>query len=278
MGAVRTALAACACALSAVACTQSPLGHPQLHLVSDAELSQMGVEAFDEVKHELPQSRDRAVNAYVTCVANAVAKEADPNVSWEVRVFETPEINAFALPGGKIGVYTGILRVAETQDELAAVLGHEVSHVTAKHHNARVSAAMAAETGLALGQLLTGKPTAGKQATFAALGLGAEYGLLKPYGREQETEADLVGLDVMAKAGFDPRAAVQLWENMSRASQGKEPPTFLSTHPSHQGRIAEIERRMPQALAEHAAAERAGKHPSCETAAITKMSSPPGDR
>src|SRR6185295_6078854 len=112
----------------------------------------MGVQAFQEVKQDTPESKDPQLNAYVRCVAGAITKQAAPNANWEVRVFESPEVNAFALPGGKIGVFTGILAVAKTPDELAAVLGHEVTHVTAKHHNARVSAALATQTGLELGQ------------------------------------------------------------------------------------------------------------------------------
>lgn len=232
------------------ACATSPLGRSQLTLVNDDELSKMGVQAFQQIEQETPKSNDARTNAYVRCVAQAVASKAKgPHVpsSWDVAVFESDQVNAFALPGGKIGVYTGLLKVAENQDQLATVIGHEVGHVIARHGNERVSQAMVAETGMQLAGALAGTGGLSKTA-MGALGLGVQYGVLLPYGRTQETEADKIGLDLMAEAGFDPRESVKLWENMARASGGQSPPELLSTHPAEATRINNLKARLPSAM------------------------------
>ena len=248
------------------ACARSPTGRPQLRLVGDDQMTKMGLEAFDEVKSETPETKDSNASQYVACVAKAVTAEAKSEGDWEVRVFESKEVNAFALPGGKIGVYTGLLGVTANQDQLATVLAHEVAHVTAKHGNARVSSALATNAGLELTSAFAGKSTPMKREALGLLGLGAQVGILLPYGRDQETEADVIGLDLMAKSGFDPRASVELWRNMAKATGDKQPPTFLSTHPSHEGRIEELSARMPAAQQHFVAAREAGKAPRCRSA------------
>lgn len=245
-----------------LACAKSPTGRPQLLLVGDDEMARMGVAAFDEVKAETPTTKNADLTAYVRCVADAITADAAPNARWEVVVFDSPEVNAFALPGGKIGVYTGLLGVTENQDQLATVLAHEVAHVLAKHGNARVSAAYAANTGLTLTSAVVGTSSRGNREVLGLLGVGAQLGVLLPYGRDQETEADVLGLRYMSDAGFDPAAAIQLWRNMQKAT-GKGPPTFLSTHPSHEGRIEELSARLPAAAQRYQAALRAGKSPRC---------------
>lgn len=254
---------AVAVALVIAACTHSPLGTPQLNLVSDSDMNALGEQAFAEAKAETPETKDAAVTQYVRCVASAIAAEVAPGQQWDVRVFESPQVNAFALPGGRIGVYTGLLKVAEDQDQLATVLAHEVAHVTANHSKARVSAAYASQAGVQLTSALLGGNAGANPQLLNLLGAGVQYGVLMPYGRGQETEADLIGLDSMAKAGFDPRASVKLWENMSKASGGKEPPTFLSTHPSNEGRIDDLNERMPRALKLYEQAQAAGRRPNC---------------
>jgi predicted Zn-dependent protease len=244
-------------------CARSPTGTPQLRLVGDDTMAKMGISAFDEIKEETPQTRNDALTRYVQCVAGAVSREAAPEIDWDVVVFESKEVNAFALPGGKIGVYTGILEVAEGQDQLAAIVAHEVGHVTAKHGNARVSAALAADAGLQLTSALVGRSSQSKQTLFGLIGAGTQVGVLMPYGRGQETEADVLGLDYMSKAGFDPQASVELWRNMQKVG-GKNPPTFLSTHPSHEGRIQELTKRMAPAVKQYEAARQAGKAPRCQ--------------
>jgi predicted Zn-dependent protease len=244
------------------ACAHSPTGQPQLLLVSDSEMREMGAAAFQEAKAETPPTKDPGANEYVRCISAGLARVVAPNERWEVAVFDSPQVNAFALPGGKIGVYTGILHVAETPDQLAAVLGHEMAHVFAKHSNARVSAAMAADTGLTLTSLIAGGPRGRNRDLLALLGVGAQVGVLLPYSRDQETEADVLGIDYMARAGFDPAASIDLWRNMARAG-GSRPPTFLSTHPSPEGRMKKLAEKLPAANARFQEARLAGNTPRC---------------
>lgn len=262
---IRTPAIALACAalsLLATACATSPTGQRQLRLFPDSQMVKMGATAFEEIKGQTPVSKDPAVLSYVRCVADQVAAQAAPGTVWEVQVFESEQVNAFALPGGKIGVYTGMLQVAKNQHQLAAVLGHEVSHVTASHGNARVSAAQATQVGLDLVSVVAGGTSPMRQQLMGLLGLGAQYGVLLPYGRGQETEADIIGLDLMARAGFDPRESVSLWRNMA-ARGGAKPPVFMSTHPSNEGRIAVLQQSMAKAMQHFDAAQSQGRRPSC---------------
>lgn len=242
-------------------CATSPLGRQQLIIVDDAELNKMGVQAFEQIEKETPRSFNARVNAYVRCVARAVARQATgANVpkQWEVAVFDSDQVNAFALPGGKIGVYTGLLKVAKNEDQLAAVLGHEVGHVIARHGNERVSQQAVAQKGMELASAVAGGGGVAQQALMGALGVGVQYGILLPYSRTQETEADKIGLDLMARAGFDPRESVELWENMAKAS-GAKPPELLSTHPAEETRIRNLNARMPSALA----LQKGARKPDC---------------
>ncbi len=246
-------------------CATSPTGRHQLLLVGDGQMNSMGTQAFSEMKSKQAIEHDPAVNAYVKCVAGAVAREASDKTGvkdWEIVVFRDPSANAFALPGGKIGVHTGILSVANTADQLGAVLGHEVGHVIARHGNERVSQAMAAQGGLAIASVATSGSK--DQATLmAALGLGTQFGVLLPHGRKQESEADLIGLDLMARAGFNPEQSVELWRNMAKASGGKQPPQWLSTHPSNEKRMEDLTAHMASARTTYQSAMAAGRRPSC---------------
>lgn len=246
-----------------VACTVSPTGRKQLLLFPEGEVATMGVTAFSQQKEATPASRDTARKNYVQCVAGQllVAMGEKP-ADWEVVLFEDKQVNAFALPGRKIGVYTGLLGVANSPDMLAAVIGHEIGHVIARHSNERLSTQYAAQTGLAVVQALGGEMTEQKKLIYGALGLGAQYGVILPYGRKQELEADRIGLELMARAGFNPKDAVTLWENMSRAGSG-QPPQFLSTHPSNQTRIRDLQAVMPGALSLQEQARAAGIVPRC---------------
>jgi len=244
------------------ACATSPLGHRQLQLFPDDQMSEMGASAFQQMKQETPSESDPEVNQYVECVADAVTSALDSDQVWEVQVFEDKAVNAFALPGGKIGVYTGLLDVAENQDQLATVIGHEVAHVLAEHGNARMSAAVVTQAGLTAAQIYAASSGGEQQQLLGLLGLGAQVGILLPYGRSQESEADLLGLDLMASAGFDPRQSVPLWQNMA-ASGGEQPPEFMSTHPSHETRIENLTGRMPDALKLYNQAQASGETPAC---------------
>jgi predicted Zn-dependent protease len=247
-----------------LACAVSPTGRRQLKLFSEEQMATLGAQSFDTIKQDRTVSTDPATNRYVQCVTEALRQVVDPRwqSNWEVVVFEDPTANAFALPGRKIGVHTGLLRVARTPDQLAAVVGHEIGHVLAGHSNERVSQEYAAQAGLQIAASMTDPNTAMGQSTLAALGLGAEYGVLLPYSRAHESEADQIGVDLMAKAGFDPAQSVVLWENMQAAS-GQQTPEWMSTHPSNQTRIAALKALVPAAEAERQKARAAGRVPAC---------------
>ena len=231
-----------ALSLTLLACSSSPTGRNQLILFSDQQMSSLGGQSFEQMKKDQKINRNAKVNAYVQCVTNAmlpyVAKQSGVS-EWEIVVFDSDQVNAFALPGGKIGVYTGLLDVAENQHQLATVVGHEIAHVLANHSNERISQAQITNAGLQITNLAL-NDSEYKGITMAALGLGVQYGVLLPYGRTQESEADVIGLELMAQAGFDPYQSIELWKNMAKASGGKQPPELLSTHPSHSTRIADL--------------------------------------
>ena len=204
--------------------------------------------------------RSQTTNSYVQCVGKDITREVGG--SWEIVVFQDDAANAFALPGRKNGVNTGLLKVAENQHQLATVLGHEVAHVLSQHANERVSQQFAVEQGLGLVHAIASPQSATGQTLMGLLGVGAEYGILLPYSRVQESEADILGLDLMAKAGFDPRESVKLWVNMGKAGGG-QPPEFLSTHPSDRTRISGLNAHMAVALNLQNKARQAGKRPAC---------------
>jgi predicted Zn-dependent protease len=244
-------------------CATSPLGNSQLLLFSPDQVAQMGGMAFQHTKEQTPVSQNKKLNQYIRCVANAIIHELHTSYAWEVRVFDSAEVNAFALPGGKVGIYTGILKVAENQHQLAAVIGHEIAHVLANHPNARLSREYATEMGLSALSVLSGGPSAGRNQILGLLGVGAKVGVLLPYERGQESEADLLGLDFMAQAGFDPRESILLWRNMAH-SGGQKPPEFISTHPSDESRIHTLEQAIPKALDLYEGAHARGLNPQCQ--------------
>lgn len=224
-------------------CTTSSTGRRQITLFSASELNQMGSDSFEQMKSEVPISKHVATNNYVLCVANAITRNVPDSAhrgAWEVVVFDSEQVNAFALPGGKIGVFTGILAVAENQDQLAAIIGHEVGHVIEQHSNERLSSSKLSETGLAIAStVLDGNNVQSKDAVMAGLGLGVQFGVLMPYGRAHESEADIVGQDLMARSGFKPEASISLWQNMAKLNKSA-PPEFMSTHPSNDTRIKQL--------------------------------------
>ncbi len=239
-------------ALAAAACETVPLtGRRQLILVSEDQETEMGVQAYREILRKADISRDPALNALVRRVGGRIAAVSGrPELPWEYSVVaDDQQANAFALPGGKIAVYTGILPITRDEAGLAAVIGHEVAHVTARHGGERVSQQLAVDAGIqaTMTALGSGNPVTVKTVS-ALLGAGASVGILLPWGRKQESEADHLGLIYMAKAGYDPRAARDLWVRMAEASKGQRPPEFLSTHPSEATRIKQIEGWLPEAL------------------------------
>lgn len=246
-----------------VSCATSPLGRNQLAFLPADDLAKMGAEAFENIKQEMKVSQNSSLVNYAVCISSAILDVSDTDIpNWDIEVFEEESANAFALPGGKIGVHTGLFPVAKTQHQVAAVLGHEVAHVLANHGNERVSQQFAVEQGIALISAIASVQSETGQMLMGLLGVGAQVGILMPYSRVQESEADIVGLHLMAKAGFDPRESVALWQNMSSAG-GEQPPEFLSTHPSHATRIAELQNAIPYAMELYQAAQRSGRRPNC---------------
>lgn len=261
---VPAALASLVAVAVLVACAVSPTGRKQLLIFPENEVATMGATAFDQQKQETPISKDAKTTAYVQCVAGQLLKTMGQRPSeWEVVLFDSPQANAFALPGRKIGVYSGLLAVANNQHMLAAVVGHEIGHVIAQHSNERLSTQFATQQGMAVVQALGGAMTENKKLLYGALGLGAQYGLILPYGRKQESEADLIGLELTAKSGFDPQQAVTLWQRMSQANP-QQPPQWLSTHPSNTVRINELQAHMAAALTLQQQARAGGATPNCQ--------------
>lgn len=256
------------CVLLLAACTTSPLGRKQLLLLPESQVSQMGAAAFAQMKQEQPTESASAESAYVSCVANAITSVLGSG-KWDVALFKSDQVNAFALPGGKIGVYTGLLKVAHTPGQLSAVLGHEVGHVLAHHGNERMSLQYASSTGMQLLSALSASMSEvdpqQKQLLFSLLGMGVQYGVTLPFSRTQESEADVIGLQLMASAGFDPRESIALWRNMSAAG-GAKPPEFMSTHPSDTHRINNLQAHLPEALRLYQQAQAKGIRPTCTPA------------
>lgn len=251
-------------AVSLVGCETNPYtGRKQLLMTSVNQEMQMGAQAYDQVKSDpnMRLSQDpreiepvkRVAARIVEAAKRSKYSEMAKQFQWEVTVIKDDKTaNAFALPGGKMAVYTGIFPVAKTEAGLAAVMGHEVVHALARHGAERMSQGQVANVGLqvvgaAIG-MSGGNPMLG-QATMAALGVGAQVGVLLPFSRKHESEADYVGILLAADAGYDPRESVALWERMAQLSTGGGPAEFLSTHPSHDTRIDQLKEWMPEALA-----------------------------
>ncbi|WP_207462665.1 M48 family metallopeptidase [Azospirillum sp. SYSU D00513] len=221
-----------------------------VNLVPEERVQAMGIETWQQLRSRTPASSNRNLQAGLQEVGRRllVAAGENPN-QWEMVVFASPELNAFALPGNKIGVYEGMFQAASTPDRLAAVVGHEIGHNQARHSQQRMNTDIAKQLGvnLAAAALQLGGVSF-SQEIAALMGVGVEFGLALPYSRQQELEADRMGLFTMARAGFDPREAVTLWRTMDQLA-GSRGPDFLATHPSPEARIAEIEALLPEVMA-----------------------------
>jgi predicted Zn-dependent protease len=232
------------------------VSHGQL-FISEREIERQARLQWRMMKQQLPLSPSPRLQSYVECVAYRIIDVLDTqhgDLAWEIVVFDDDSINAFAMPGGKVGVFTGILRVADTPDSLAAVIGHEIAHLTENHVMERAKRQSRSEALVLLGNAATG------MGDF--MRMGAAIGLTLPFGRRQESEADVVGLEYMAKAGFDPRASIALWKNMSGARNS--PPEFLSTHPSDDRRLDDLVKSLTPALIQFNAARESGRVPNCQ--------------
>jgi predicted Zn-dependent protease len=229
-------------------------------LVPDDQLTAASAQQFAQLKQTSTLSSDPEYNAMVQRVGQRIAAVAGPDVpdaDWEFIVIEDDDqVNAFAMPGGKVAVYTGLFKAVKSDDDLAIVMGHEVGHVVAGHGGERVSQQILASAGATAVQLGTGlseMDSDDQQLIMSAYGAGATLGVLRPYSRLHESEADELGLMYAARAGYDPREAIPFWQRMDALSPGA-PPEFLSTHPSGSTRIENLQRLMPQAMEAYRAA------------------------
>jgi predicted Zn-dependent protease len=243
-------------------CSTVPItGRKQLDLIPDNEMLSMSFQQYDQFLKDNEESTNQQEIALVKKVggriADAVEKYfAQKNLSqqlqgykWEFHLIENKEANAWCMPGGKVVVYTGILPITKTEAGLAVVLGHEIAHAVAKHGNERMSQALVAQLGgVALSEALKEKPRLTQDIFMAAFGVGTQVGVLLPFSRLQESEADHLGLIFMAMAGYDPQEALDFWQRMSSAQNGQSPPEFLSDHPSDQTRIEKIKSEIPEAM------------------------------
>ncbi|MGI9202539.1 MAG: M48 family metallopeptidase [Woeseiaceae bacterium] len=264
-------------AVFANGCSTTPTGRKQLTLKSDATLAAESTRAMAQLRATSALINDRATIDYVACVADAIVgtlDDEDAALYWEMAIVNNPEVNAFVMPGGKIVVKSGIMSVAKNQHQLAAVLGHEVAHVTANHANERATRSDLTGFGIeVLAAVLVGDsanyysrnydPNMAS-GIYGAAGTFGQLGLMNPFSRMQESEADDIGLIYMAKAGFDPREAVTLWQNMNSSSETAKIPEFLSTHPSGDTRIESMVAQLPEALALYNEAQANGLNPNCQ--------------
>ena len=234
--------------LTWAACTTAPVtGRYQLNLVPDAEATKLGLSSFDSLKQSTPISKDARLTALVQKVGERIAAAVGndlPDAKWEFVVFESKEANAFCLPGGKVGVYTGLLPITQSEEGLATVIGHEVAHATARHGAERMSQELAVKYG---GDLLGAGISAKDPRYGAAFNLAfpttAKLAVLLPYGRKQESEADRIGLTYMARAGYNPAEAIAFWQRFAafnKAQGSQNSPSFLRTHPLDDARIADL--------------------------------------
>lgn len=234
-------------------------GRKQLNLVSNQEVLSLSLQQYQQFIKSAPISTDKKNTAVVQKVGRNIANAVETylknngyadelaSYAWEFNLVKSADVNAFCMPGGKIVVYEGILPYTQDETGLAVVLGHEVAHAVAKHANERMSQQMMTEYGTAaIGTALGGTSTGVQQAAAAAIGLGSQYGILLPYSRKQELEADKLGLIFMAMAGYNPSQAAAFWTRMSQ--QGSSTPEFMSTHPSDNTRIQQIEKDLPEAM------------------------------
>lgn len=242
--------------LSAGGCaTETVTGRKQLILMSSSEEMQLGLTEFTKLKQEVPTSKDKAAQALLERVGRRIAAVAElPGAQWEFVLFESPEPNAFCLPGGKVGVYTGILPITQDEAGLATVIGHEVAHAAARHGAERMSEAMALNAVGAAASAYLGRERPDVAPYFeSAYGLGTQVGRVLPHSRGQEARADQIGLTYMARAGYPPEAAIAFWQRFAefnRRQGAGGTPWFLRTHPLDEDRVANLQQHLPEAKRE----------------------------
>lgn len=238
-----------------VTCYTNPeTGRKSVMLLNSSQEAELGLSAFKDIKANTPRTSNQAEQDLVEKVGNKISSVVNlPNASWEYVCFSSEEPNAFCLPGGKIGVYNAILPITKNEAGLAAVMGHEVAHATARHGGERMSESLLLQMGgVALDIALSDKPEQTRALAMTAYGAGTTLGRTLPHSRSQELEADRMGLMYMARAGYDPREAVEFWKRFKNyKGGGGSVPAFLSTHPTDDRRIAQLEGLLPDAIAEY---------------------------
>lgn len=246
----------------AVSCsTVAITGRKQLNIIPNSEMLSTSFQQYGEFmlanKLSADGNNSNMVKRVGFNVQNAVQRffaennmaEQLDGYNWEFNLIESADINAWCMPGGKVVVYTGILPLTQDESGLAVVMGHEIAHAVAEHGNERMSQILLTQLGgMALSEALGSQPQQTRDLWLGVYGLGAQVGVLLPYNRTQESEADRLGLVFMAMAGYDPNVAVGFWERMAAHNQGQAPPEFLSTHPSDKTRIEDIKKDLPEAM------------------------------
>jgi predicted Zn-dependent protease len=226
-------------------CSENALtGRSQFVLVDDAQLAQLSASAWEQIKAQERMSTDVGLNRRLAKVGEAVVRAAglESAAPWEFAVFDNPTVNAFVMPGGRVGFFSGIFEKFKSDDDIAVVMGHEVGHVAGRHAAERVSQSMAAQAAISIGQaVIANSDISFKQEAAAIFGAGVTFGVLKPYSRKHEYEADRLGVDYAAKAGYDPRAALAFWDRMNTSGPGGGPLEWASTHPSDESRREALE-------------------------------------
>ena len=253
---------ALAAMLLTVSCSTVPVtGRSQLNLIPASTMLSMSYQQYGEFMQSHPVSRDQGKVQMVQQVGKRIQGAVETyfrqkgwsaqleGYRWEFNLIESPEVNAWCMPGGKVVVYTGILPVTQTEAGLAVVMGHEIAHAIAEHGNERMSQGLVTQLGgIALNEALASKPEQTRALWMTAFGVGAQVGVLLPYSRLHESEADKLGLIFMAMAGYNPNEAVGFWQRMAAKKGGQAPPEFLSTHPSDETRIKDLKAAMPEAM------------------------------
>lgn len=248
--------------LFGISCSTVPLtGRRQLNLIPESQMLSMSFQQYGDFVKQNKVSSDPQANQLVRTVGTRIRRAVETYMSqngigdrlsgyvWEFNLVESKEINAWCMPGGKVVVYTGILPLTRDEAGLAVVLGHEIAHAVAEHGNERMSQQMITQFGgAALAEVLKDKPAQTQQIWMGVFGAGAQFGVLLPYSRTHESEADHLGLIFMSMAGYDPHVALEFWQRMAAATKGKAPPEFMSTHPADETRIAQIRDHLPEAM------------------------------
>ena len=257
---VGAAVSACLLASVASGCVSNATGRRQLLLISSAQEMKLGSQSFDEIRAKETICKDASSKAAIVAIGQRIAAVSpQPKWAWTFELFDAPTtLNAFALPGGKVGIYSGLLPAAANAAGLAAVMGHEVAHAILRHGAERVSQGLVVQAGVDAAGVAF-ENSAHRSTIMASLGLGAQLGVVLPYSRDMESEADQVGLLYMAKAGYDPAEAVAFWERFRKATGASSTPALLSTHPATDARIAALRSALPAAQKLYAASQKLGQ-------------------